>query len=201
MSREMMHVFKTKWGWCGLAASARGLKRVIIPWRNSRRDVLAILRAEFPAAREDARALSNAAKSLRKYFAGEQVKFDFPLDLDGLTAFQKNVLAATRKISYGRTLAYGEVAARANRPGAARAAGTALARNPLPIVIPCHRVLASGGRAGGFSARGGVKTKIALLRLEAKKQKSSYHRVHREPQRSQRKTDSFGLLGPVKPVS
>jgi methylated-DNA-[protein]-cysteine S-methyltransferase len=171
MSREMIHAFKTKWGWCGLAASARGLKRVIIPWQNSRRDVLAILRAEFPTAREDARALSKAAALLRKYFKGELVEFNLPLDLDGLTAFQKNVLSAARKIPYGRTLAYGEVAARANRPGAARAAGTALARNPLPILIPCHRVLASGGRAGGFSARGGVKTKFALLRMEAAKRK------------------------------
>ena len=89
-----------------------------------------------------------------------------PLDLAGLPPFHEKVLAAARRISYGRTATYGELAARAGSPRAARAVGQAMAHNPVPLIIPCHRVLAAGGRLGGYG--GGLDLKRRLLGLESK---------------------------------
>jgi len=91
---------------------------------------------------------------------------DVPLDLDALPPFQRKVFEVVRTIPAGETMSYGEVAAAVGSPGAARAVGQALGRNPFPIVIPCHRVLAAGGRIGGFTARGGVSVKAKMLAAE-----------------------------------
>jgi len=88
------------------------------------------------------------------------------LDLSGHTPFYRRVYELARAIPSGETVSYGELAARAGEPGAARAVGQAMAHNPFPLIVPCHRVLAAHGRAGGFSARGGVETKFRLLRIE-----------------------------------
>ncbi|MBP0573471.1 methylated-DNA--[protein]-cysteine S-methyltransferase, partial [Mycobacterium tuberculosis] len=104
---------------------------------------------------------------LRASFAGEIVDFRaIPLDQTGLSALEAAIYAALRAVGRGETTTYGDLAARAGQPGAARAVGVAMARNRWPIVVPCHRVLASDGSLGGFSAPGGVKTKRRLLRLE-----------------------------------
>src|SRR5271170_5083683 len=86
--------------------------------------------------------------------------------MGGVPPFHRRVYEAARAIAPGATLSYGEVAARIGTPGAARAVGQALGRNPFAIVVPCHRVLAAGGKAGGFSARGGVTTKLRILSIE-----------------------------------
>lgn len=91
---------------------------------------------------------------------------DVPLDLDALPPFQRKVLEVVRMIPAGETLSYGEVAAAVGSLGAARAVGQALGRNPFPIVIPCHRVLAAGGRIGGFTAPGGLSVKAKMLAAE-----------------------------------
>lgn len=91
---------------------------------------------------------------------------DVHLDLDALPPFQRKVFEVVRSIPAGETLSYGEVAAAVGSPGAARAVGQALGRNPYPIVIPCHRVLAAGGRIGGFTAPGGASTKARMLAAE-----------------------------------
>lgn len=91
---------------------------------------------------------------------------DLPLELDGLPEFQRRVYEIARTIPPGSTLSYGELARRMGVPGAARAVGQALGKNPFPIVVPCHRVLAAGGKMGGFSAAGGVSTKARMLRIE-----------------------------------
>ncbi len=101
---------------------------------------------------------------LNEYFAGERHEFDLPLRLDG-TEFQLLVRAELRRIPYGETTSYGDLAARIGRPKAMRAVGAANGRNPIPIVVPCHRVIGSGGDLTGFG--GGLDTKEALLRLEA----------------------------------
>jgi methylated-DNA-[protein]-cysteine S-methyltransferase len=90
-----------------------------------------------------------------------------PLDLTGVPAFDRHVYEVTRSIPPGAMLTYGEIAARLGEPEAARAVGQALARNPFPIIVPCHRVHAAGGKAGGFSAGGGVATKLRLLQIES----------------------------------
>ena len=108
--------------------------------------------------------LVDACQQLREYFAGERRDFDLPLRLEG-TEFQVSVLEALQGIPYGETTSYGEIAKRIGRPKAVRAVGAANGRNPIPIVVPCHRVIGSTGDLTGFG--GGLDTKEALLRLEA----------------------------------
>ncbi len=108
--------------------------------------------------------LADACEQLTEYFAGERRDFDIPLKLSG-TEFQVSVLEALQEIPYGETASYGEIAKQIGRPKAVRAVGAANGRNPIPIVVPCHRVIGSTGDLTGFG--GGLDTKEALLRLEA----------------------------------
>ncbi len=107
---------------------------------------------------------AEAMKQLDEYFDGQRRDFDLPLRLDG-TEFQLQVLDELQKIPYGETTSYGDIAKRIGRPKASRAVGAANGRNPIPIVVPCHRVIGSHGDLTGFG--GGLDTKEALLRLEA----------------------------------
>ena len=108
--------------------------------------------------------LAKVRQQLTEYFAGTRREFDLDLELSG-TEFQVSVLRALQDIPYGETVSYGEIARRIGRPKAVRAVGAANGRNPIPIVVPCHRVIGSGGDLTGFG--GGLDTKEALLRLEA----------------------------------
>jgi len=108
--------------------------------------------------------LDEACRQLSEYFAGKRRDFDLPLRLSG-TEFQVSVLQALREIPYGQTVSYGDIAKKIGRPRAVRAVGAANGRNPLPIVVPCHRVIGSSGDLTGFG--GGLDTKEALLRHEA----------------------------------
>jgi methylated-DNA-[protein]-cysteine S-methyltransferase len=110
------------------------------------------------------RPFADARQQLTEYFAGERRAFDLPLKLDG-TEFQMSVLHALQQIPYGETSSYAEIAERIGRPRAVRAVGAANGRNPIPIIVPCHRVIGSHGDLTGFG--GGLDTKEALLRLEA----------------------------------
>jgi methylated-DNA-[protein]-cysteine S-methyltransferase len=105
-----------------------------------------------------------ARQQLTEYFAGERREFDLPLKLSG-TEFQLSVLHALQRIPYGETTSYSDIAERIGRPKAVRAVGAANGRNPIPIIVPCHRVIGSHGDLTGFG--GGLDTKEALLRLEA----------------------------------
>ena len=106
--------------------------------------------------------LKETATQLEEYFAGERQEFDVPMELDG-TPFQQEVWAELSRIPYGETISYGELARRVGRPSAPRAVGQANGRNPIPIIVPCHRVLAGNG-IGGYG--GGLKVKRALLAVE-----------------------------------
>ena len=112
---------------------------------------------------EDATILAAALTQLSEYFSGNRYEFDLPLDVRG-TAFQQAVWAELMRIPYGATITYGEIARRIGRPEAARAVGAAVGANPLPILIPCHRVIGVGGSLTGYG--GGLEVKAALLRLE-----------------------------------
>ena len=103
-------------------------------------------------------------QQLREYFAGERRKFDLPLDLSGVTPFRAEVLRELSKVPYGETTTYAELARAVGNPKAVRAVGSTCATNPLPILIPCHRVLRADGQLGGY--RGGEAAKRFLLRLE-----------------------------------
>jgi methylated-DNA-[protein]-cysteine S-methyltransferase len=111
--------------------------------------------------------IAGIIKKVQKHFHGDVQDFlDIVVDLDGAGPFARLVYKAVRKIPAGRTLTYGELATNINRPTASRAVGQALGRNPIPLIIPCHRVLASGKKPGGFSAHGGVETKARMLAIE-----------------------------------
>ena len=116
-----------------------------------------------PPPRSD-RRLDGAAHQVREYFAGERTAFELALHLEG-TEFERSVWAAVAGIGYGETATYGELAARIGRPGAARAVGAANGRNPIALVVPCHRVIGAGGALTGYAY--GVERKRALLELEA----------------------------------
>jgi len=122
----------------------------------------------FPNKREwrrDARhpLLRQARRELQEYFAGRRRRFDVPIDLQG-TPFQRSVWKSIAKVAFGRTMTYAELARRAGHPGSARAAGAATGRNPLGIVVPCHRILGSNGSLTGYA--GGLQRKRAFLALE-----------------------------------
>jgi methylated-DNA-[protein]-cysteine S-methyltransferase len=112
------------------------------------------------------REVKPALKQLKDYLIGKRKTFDLPIDYSVLSEFQKKVLLTTLKIPRGQVLTYGDVARKIGRPRAARAVGQALGSNPMPIVIPCHRVLGSDGSLHGYSGGGGIKTKAWLLKLE-----------------------------------
>lgn len=159
-------VITTRLGALGLVATRRGLRRIYLPERSA-----AVLRRrlarEWVGAVEDRRLLPGLVRALRRYCAGRPVDFDVPIDLDGATPFCAAVWRACRAVRYGETISYGGLAGRIGRPRAARAVGGAMRRNPCPIVVPCHRVLAGDGRPGGYSGPGGVALKQRLLALEA----------------------------------
>lgn len=107
---------------------------------------------------------SRAALELRRYFSGERMSLDYPVDLSGESAFRTRVYNRVRQIPYGRTVTYGQVAEDAGCPGGARAVGQAMGANRFPLIIPCHRVVSRRGKVGGFSS--GVELKKYLLRME-----------------------------------
>jgi methylated-DNA-[protein]-cysteine S-methyltransferase len=115
---------------------------------------------------QDPGALADAIQALRAYLNSEEKEIDLPIDWSNMTPFQEKVLRATSRIPAGSVATYGEIAAHIGQPKAARAVGQALKRNPMPLVIPCHRVIAADGSMCGYGAGQGIPTKRALLRLE-----------------------------------
>lgn len=157
------HICETELGWIGVVLSPAGLRATTLPHRlrdGALGEVLALGASE--EAPED--ELNGLAGRLRRYARGEPVAFADALDFEGVSPFLRAVWEATREIPRGQTCSYGELAARAGRPDAARAVGQAMARNPWPIIVPCHRVVASDGGLGGYG--GGLDMKERLLRLE-----------------------------------
>ena len=161
-------LFDTPIGGCGIAWGERGLAGVQLPEAGEAR-TRARMRARFPGAAELAPPpdVRSAADRIVALLRGERDDLrDIVLDMSGVPPFERCVYECVRAIAPGATLTYGEVAVRVGEPGAARAVGQALGRNPFAPIVPCHRVLAAGGRSGGFSAQGGVATKLRMLQIE-----------------------------------
>jgi methylated-DNA-[protein]-cysteine S-methyltransferase len=161
-------LFDTAIGPCGLAWGPAGVIGAQLP-EPSMAASRARLARRFPQAREapPPPSIASARDDIIALLAGEPRDLaDIPLDMSEVPPFHQRVYAVARAIPPGATFTYGEIAARIGEPGAARAVGQALGRNPFPIIVPCHRVLAAGGRTGGFSARGGVATKMRMLTVE-----------------------------------
>ncbi len=168
MTTHGFTLFDTAIGRCGIVWGERGVVGVQLPEAS----VLATrkrLLERFPEAREGRLppAVRRARDGIVGLLRGEATDLSaVALDMDRVPAFHRRVYEVARTIAPGKTLSYGQVATRLGMPNSARAVGQALGRNPFAIVVPCHRVLAAGGKAGGFSADGGVTTKLRLLSLE-----------------------------------
>lgn len=155
-------------GPCGIAWSDNRITRFRLPERDAAVTEARLRRrtgAEQPSVPPP--AVARAIENLRRYFFGERMLFDeVEIALPRVADFHQRVYAEARALRWGETATYGEIAKRAGEPQGAQAVGQAMGSNPLPIIIPCHRVLAAGGKLGGFSAYGGVMTKQKLLAME-----------------------------------
>ncbi len=162
-------VFETAAGWCGIGWSAAGVVRFHLPEKTMAAAERAMQRRMADAmAGDPPPPVAVAIAAARRYFAGEPTDFaDVALDLDVADDFFRRIYAAARAIGWGRTTTYGTLAKELGAgPEAARDVGQAMAKNPVPLIIPCHRVLAAGGKIGGFSAPGGSVAKQKMLALE-----------------------------------
>jgi methylated-DNA-[protein]-cysteine S-methyltransferase len=166
---DLYHVtFQTKAGWMGLMGSSNGLSRVTFPFPSQEKAVLDLGRqVEQSVFSRD--HFKDLIENFEAYFKGYPVDFTGDLDLSRATPFETQVWKTTQSIPYGETRSYRWVAVQIGKPLAPRAVGQALGRNCLPVIIPCHRVLTSDGKLGGFG--GGLDMKRFLLDLEAKGKK------------------------------
>jgi methylated-DNA-[protein]-cysteine S-methyltransferase len=193
-------IFKTRWGYFGLAAADNALLRTCLPLSNpekvKRRILTSFLGQESSIEHRESRIefdkdlFKTVQNQITAYFEGNYVDFknvpiahchsresgnpdsvrvDFrnvPVVLNGLSEFTRRIFTACRDIGFGQTISYGRLAKLAGKSGSARAVGRALAKNPLPLIIPCHRVLCADGSLGGFSSPGGINLKKKMLKLE-----------------------------------
>jgi methylated-DNA-[protein]-cysteine S-methyltransferase len=163
-------VLETVIGFMGIAWSETGLIRLCLPERSREVVERRLLRHSGVAASnagQPPRWVAQLIVSIEAYAKGEDVDFSgVPVDLAGVDDFRLAIYAAARKLAFGETTTYGELAKRAGHAGLARETGAALGANPVPLVIPCHRILAAGGKIGGFSAPGGSATKEKMLAME-----------------------------------
>jgi methylated-DNA-[protein]-cysteine S-methyltransferase len=161
-------IFSTDWGYFGLLADKNGLVRTFLPCPN-RKFVEKQLLKGLKIAHFDKNLLKPLQKQIIAYFAGKSSLCppSSVLSLLNLTPFARKVLSACAKIPPGQTVSYSQLACMIGKPRASRAVGSALAKNPIPLIIPCHRVIHSDGSLGNFSAPGGTNTKKKLLALES----------------------------------
>lgn len=160
-------IFNTCAGYTGILSSIEGLRRITLP-QSSALEARQLLDDSIAQASWSPGTFQDLAERLRLYFSGHEAAFPDRLDPHG-TVFQRKVWEATRAIPYGETVSYRWVAEQIGNPKAVRAVGQALSRNPLPVVVPCHRVLSGNGSIGGFT--GGIETKKYLLHLESASKK------------------------------
>lgn len=147
-----------------IAVGPKGVLAIHYGNAPSHGELARIVRTYGPGVLPDARRADPVARELDQYFSGKRKTFDVAVDLSTLTAFQRGILGATARVGFGEVSTYAKVAAKAGSERASRAAGQALGSNPVPIVVPCHRILASDGSLGGYA--GGLAAKRVLLQLE-----------------------------------
>ena len=159
-------IFDTALGLFGIGWTDAGLARVQLPGLEAA-DLALRLNRHGAVPGEPGRAMTALMDQIEDYAEGDAVEFsDVPLDLGGVPAFHRKAYAALRSCGWGQTTSYGALARALGDATLARAVGQAMGANPMPLIIPCHRVLASTGKAGGFSAPGGAQAKLRMLALE-----------------------------------
>lgn len=159
-------VWATSWGPIGAVAGTDGLRRFVLPHYRVD-DLRQLLAWEHPDTVQNDAPFEQLIELTREYFRGNTVDFaEIPCELPSSGSFSGQVYRASREIPYGQTLSYSELARKIARPDAARPVATAMSKNPIPLIVPCHRVIYADGRAGGFSAEGGIALKQRMLALE-----------------------------------
>jgi len=183
------HVFASELGWMALAWQGETLTRFTFGHPSASAAIASLEADEGWTASESKSApkwIGELAERLQSYATGNDECFaDVPVDLSHLSAFQTRVVRTCRRIGRGRVRSYGELAAAAGAPGAARAVGNVMAQNRYPIIVPCHRVVGSAGSLGGFSARDGISMKRRMLEMEGA-EISKTRKTRRAPRREQR---------------
>jgi methylated-DNA-[protein]-cysteine S-methyltransferase len=175
MSAQGFSLFETAIGRCGVAWGASGILGMSLPEGHDSA-TRERMRTRFPDAEETPPpvAVQRAVEAIIALLRGESADLSvISLDMTRVPEFHRRVYEVARTIPPGATLSYGDIATKLGTPGSARAVGQALGRNPFPIVVPCHRVLTSDGKMGGFSANGGVRTKLRLLRIEGSRENAA----------------------------
>jgi methylated-DNA-[protein]-cysteine S-methyltransferase len=168
-STSRYSIFEVASGFCGIAWNDAGITRFQLPTRTAQAaERLLLSRSQGATPGTPPPSVAKAIEGARRYFKGEETDFSgLTLDLGDQDDFSRQTYVALRKIGWGRTTTYGALAKELGaEPQAARDVGQAMARNPIPLIIPCHRVLAAGGKVGGFSAPGGAASKVRMLKLE-----------------------------------
>jgi methylated-DNA-[protein]-cysteine S-methyltransferase len=164
------YLFETDWGWAGIVVTKKGVCCLELPAKNkemAKKRLLQRCPAAAPGPKPPAGLARRAVAELQAYFKGKRVELDIPVDLSGLTPFQKKAYQHLKRVGYGKKKTYKWLAESMGAPKAAMAVAGALARNPIPLIIPCHRIIRSDGTIGGFSGPGGVNMKKRMLKLEA----------------------------------
>jgi len=151
------YVFNTKYGWVSVRYSDKGIVSLRLPLLK--KPLKCFCKEKVPVG-----FLKKLKKDFNKYFEGKKIIFEYPLDLENYSGFFKKVWKSLMKIPYGKVISYKRLAEKIGNPNSFRAVGNALAKNPIPVIIPCHRVILSNGKLGGFSA--GIKWKKRLLKIE-----------------------------------
>ncbi len=166
-ARAVLVTASSALGWIAMVGSGEVLRQLSFG-HSSAREAIGALDAKWQELARRGTWNRDLVRRLRAYAARERVDFsDVRIDLAGMSDFQRRVVECCRRIPYGQTRTYGELAAMAGSPRAARAVGNCMAANRFPLIVPCHRVVPADGRLGAFSAPGGTKTKQRLLEMEA----------------------------------
>ena len=164
-AESAFRLVNTGWGFFGVVMSEQGkVAATFLP--QPEKQVRRLIASHFPAASEAAIGADAFCEQVRDYFSGRKVAWKVEIDWRDATGFRRKVLEACRQIPFGSTASYADLARAAGSPGAARAVGSAMATNPLPLIVPCHRVLRSDGSLGGFSSPQGPSQKERMLLLE-----------------------------------
>ena len=158
-------LFQTAYGWCGIVFGKNGIITICLPEPQKLKLKNKILSC-FRNIEEGSHRIKYVIRDISKYFKGENVHFSCVLDMSSMTPFQKEVYRETRKIPFGKTQSYNWLAEKIGIAGGARAVGNALGKNPMPLLIPCHRIIRKNGMLGGFSSPGGIFLKKKMLLME-----------------------------------
>jgi len=166
MENHLYHLFRTRWGWFGILGIGGEPIRTCLPVPH-KEAVLSRILLGMPDAKRSKKAFSALENRIKGYYEGRRSDFgDVPIRLDGCSEFQRKVLTTLRAVRFGQTVSYRQLAELAGNSKAARAIGAVMAQNPLPLILPCHRVIKADGSPGLFTAPGGPAAKIRMLELE-----------------------------------